>query len=111
MGSFSVSHRSFSGDPPRSVPVPGLTRYVPPAVIRVRQVERVRSAPLGDAGDQGSSGVRAVRRSALYVPVLRIVFDAVRHCPARYPVKLVIYIAYLCIRASITALIELGFAS
>ena len=65
------------------IPVPGLARYVPSVVIRVRQVERVRSAALRYAGDQGSGGVRPVSgRISLYVPVLRIVFDAVRQFPA-----------------------------
>ena len=91
--------------------VPGLARYVAPVIIRVCQVERVRSAALGYAGDQGSGGVAAVRGITLHVPVRRIVFDAVRYLPAGDTVKLVIYIAYLCIRASITSLIELGFAS
>ncbi len=88
-----------------------LARYVPSVVIRVRQVERVHSAPLRYAGDRRCRGVSSVRGSALYVPVHRIVFDAVGRLPAGDTVKLVIYIAYLCIRASITSLIELGFAS
>ena len=48
----------------------------------VRQVERVRSAALGDAGDQRCSRVSAVRGITLYIAVLRIVFDAVGRLPA-----------------------------
>ena len=62
----------------RNVPVPGLARYVPPAVIRVCQVERVCSAPLRYRRYQGCRRVRPIRgRISLYVPVHRIVFVTV----------------------------------
>ena len=64
------------------VSVTGLARYVAPAVIRVRQVERVRSAALRYRRYQGSGGVAAVRGITLYITVLGIVFDAVRQFPA-----------------------------
>ena len=48
----------------------------------VRQVERVRSAPLRYRRYQGSSRVRAVRGITLYIAVLGIVFDAVGRLPA-----------------------------
>ena len=67
-----------------NVPVPGLARYVAPVIIRVRQVERVCSAPLGDGLYKGSRRIGAVRSRALYVPVLRIIFVAVCYLPAGY---------------------------
>lgn len=74
---------------------------LPPAVVGVLEVQRIRTAALGNGVNERSSGVRSVCRSSLRVAVLRRVSCAIGYCALSYSVQLVVGVVDLCAVAAV----------
>ncbi len=59
--------------------VPGLAGNIATTVVGVAEVQRVRTAALGNGVNERRSGVRTVCRRALYIAILRCVSRAFGH--------------------------------